>query len=1017
MCYLIRDNASTGSNQCIPLQNQTLSLNRIQGPYVVELNLVDFAGNINQNIFQLVHHTNTPIISHNLSSVFAPLEFQTIQYSPDFGAELTLTWNGLQISNNLGTFSIPSTDGVNTLEVQVINELGLSTEESIAVSVDSRPPDMTLESTIIAQKSGTNTIFWFNSTDSNSSLTDVSLVIQSNQISCSVSFTPVSLDYSLTGTLSEIFTGQNCSLLHSTHALLDILFQTTDGVGNIGHIMTPTNYYGSINDPTFVSTRTHQINNMHNVGPKSSIQCIQPPGSVNPTTTLNWTGQQANISNLIITNISSNGVLTCIAMDIFGNTASVTTNISLDETSPELDIIWPSTSYGNLVKSSGAPFSINFSDYESPILSVKYCVSNSTCSPDLDYLGFVNFNATVGVHYLYVEVESLLGLVNTNSTMFILDNAAPVQNLTPGQNSTIIGSTIFIGNFHSEIEIIVNDDHCLQSTIIATDQGQTSIPQGTNYIQYLSPYTTFVTISSTDCVGHTVVENFTVYTIDSISSSSFSITPNNSHLGFFDTLNQLTFSRQINLTNTISHPIPLAISCTSITAIISCGDTHIQNRFEATVNSTTNGSISVLYTDAVGNSLYGNFSYFTNNVGPSCNIQNHPSIYGNLLFASSQFHSEFYCEDSNQISNVAWLSSNGIYYNWYEQNQIWFAPPPPFGALVAIVATDNLSNVEMTVLGLQIDDDAPMLTFSQQNSVSFSEGFARSDANFTVNCVDSQQPYCMISVRHYETNGVLLHSENFTNQGDITVQSRNGATEIIEIISTDPSGNTKSVTKTLIIDDISPNYDLNWYNQQSMELIEIPIIPHDGIIKVENLYSNDVNNTLSSITILCNNTGNLLLESSLIMSVDLSDINLQNCQKIEFSLSISDHVRNIKTKQIQLYIDYFLPEATISLDPTCSWYSGIRYDATPVCELNVILTDDVLSHLLGNYQILIQSTSTNQSKTVAFSRSFSGSELIDFNSQEILISLTGSDLVGNEISSTPIVASLRTSFEPILVRG
>ena len=59
---------------------------------------------------------------------------------------------------------------------------------------------------------------------------------------------------------------------------------------------------------------------------------------------------------------------------IFGNTASVTTNISLDETSPELDIIWPSTKYGNLVKSSGAPFSINFSDYESPILSVKYCV-------------------------------------------------------------------------------------------------------------------------------------------------------------------------------------------------------------------------------------------------------------------------------------------------------------------------------------------------------------------------------------------------------------------------------------------------------------------------------------------------------------------------------------------------------------------------------------------------------------------------------------------------------------------
>ena len=155
-------------------------------------------------------------------------------------------------------------------------------------------------------------------------------------------------------------------------------------------------------------------------------------------------------------------------------------------------------------------------------------------------------------------------------------------------------------------------------------------------------------------------------------------------------------------------------------------------------------------------------------------------------------------------------------YNWYEQNQIWFAPPPPFGALVAIVATDNLSNVEMTVLGLQIDDDAPMLTFSQQNSVSFSEGFARSDANFTVNCVDSQQPYCMISVRHYETNGVLLHSENFTNQGDITVQSRNGATDHRNHLNR-PSRNTKSVTKTLIIDDISPNYDLNWYNQQSME--------------------------------------------------------------------------------------------------------------------------------------------------------------------------------------------------------
>lgn len=1013
ICYLIRDNVSTTSNQCMPLQNQTLSLNRIQGSYIVELNSIDFAGNTNQNTFQLVHHTNLPTIAYNLTAVLAPHESQTIHYSPDFGASVMLSWNGLQLPNSLGTFTIPSTDGINILEVQVTNALGLSNEESISINVDSKAPDMTLESTMTAQKSGTNTIFWFNSTDMNSSLIDVDLIVQGNQISCSISFTPISLQYSITGTLSEIFTGQNCSLLDSTHVHLDILFQTKDGVGNIGQIMNSTNYYGSINDPTFVTARTHLSNNTYNVGPKSSIQCIQPLGSINPTTTLNWTGQVANISNLVITNISSDGVLTCTAIDIFGNTASITATLSLDETSPELDIIWPSNSYGNLVKSSGAPFSINFSDYESPILSVKYCVSNSTCSPDLDYQGFVNFNATVGVHYLYVEVESLIGLVSANSTMFILDNAAPIQNLTSGQNSTIIGSIIYIGHFHSEIEITVNDDHCLQSTIIETDQGQTSIPQGTNFIQYLSPYTTFVTVSSMDCIGHSVIENFTVHTIDGINITTFSIPSNNSHLGFFDNHNQLTFSRQINLSNFMNHPIPLIISCNSFTAVVSCGNINVQNIFEATVNSTINGSISVLYTDAVGNRLYGNLTYFVDNVGPSCNVQNHASIYANWLFASSQFPSEFSCEDSNQVSNVAWLSSNGIYYNWQEQNQIWVAPPPPIGGSVAIVATDNLSNIEMTILGLQIDDDAPILTYSQSDSVSFSEGFARSDANFTVDCVDSIQSYCMILVRHYGNNGILLHSENFTNEGNIAIQSQNGATEIIEIILTDPTGNMKSVTNTLIIDDISPYYNLTWYNQISMELIEIPIIPHDGIIKVDNLFSNDVNYTLSSIRIICRDNGDVLLESSLLMSIDLSDINLQNCEKIEFSSSISDYVKNTRNKYIDLYIDYFQPEATISLDSTCSWYSGIRYDATPVCELNVSLTDDVLSHLLGNYEILIQSTSTNQSKTVAFSGSLSGSELINFNSQEVLISLSGSDLVGNEISSTPIVASLRTSFEPI----
>ena len=1011
ICYKIATNTSSLPAECPPLVNNTLTINRSQGAYLIYVFFSDFAGNSNQSIFALTHHTQPPTASVTLPPMVRPTQLYTVGYSTAHNPVLTLKWDGLLLSHSSGLFAIPASDGTHELTMLVMDDLGLSNSFTTTIQVDAILPALGIEGLQTSSfGAGTNTTLWFNSSDANSTIDNVRLNVSDGSISCEFITSPVAYYHSLNGTMSDIFSNTNCSLLTEEGIMLTIVFEARDHVGNLRQTTTFVTYYGSISPPEYIALRSNQLNATINIGPDSSIQCLPAVGAVSPVIEVEWTGVSGSFNNSTLTNVTTDGVITCSITDAFGNSAQRSQNLSYDFTPPSVNIVWPESTYGTFVRSSGPSFTFTSFDSEAPIYSMLYCISNQSCVPNIPSNGSTQFNGTTGLHYLTILVENELGVTATNTTAFTLDNTPPWILLNPKSNASLLGSILFIGLNSSQIELSVGDNYCLASATLETNQGQVSLAENTLTNHSLQPYSTYARVTVTDCVGHSVVTNYTIQTVTSIQPSSRTL--DSSHIGtaFFNGSDDFVFDGSVLLRTSSQHPLPLNLTCQTSTGWIVCDELQTTNQFQLTINASQNGMAIIKYIDAVGNTAYQNFSFWVDNQGPVCTVQASAVINGNNMLASSQFSSEFSCLDLNEVSAVAWVSTSST-ISWTQLNGHWIAPPPQ-SSNVDLRAIDELGNTVLTPLNVQFDDTSPLLTYTNITGVSFSEGYAQSDGSFDVACYDALQSPCYILVEQFTASGIKLTSINYTNSGSVLIESKNEVTELIRVTTNDQIGNLYSQTDTLIVDDQAPLYSISWANSRVGIELSSPAAPADGIIRIENLNAIDVNISTSFVQILCPGRPMPILNTALITTINLGELYLEGCAEIELKVSVFDHAGNLRLISNNLSIDHVIPFAEMSLDAGCSWFSGTRYDATPLCILEVDLTDDTTPLLLGSYQLYIQSINSEKNKSITFSSTISSANLVSFNEEDVLISITGHDTVGNQITSTPIQVSLRTDFYP-----
>ena len=1012
ICYKITTNSSNLPSECTLMVNRTLSLNRSQGAYLVYLFSSDFAGNSNQTIFTLIHHTQLPTISLTVSQMVGPSDTQNIVYSTEHNSILSLEWDGLLLAHSMGNFTIPSTDGTHELTMHVANDLGLMNSFNATIQVDALLPTLQIEGLqFSSMRAGTNTTLWFNSSDANSTIDQVRLNLTSGSESCEILMSPLLYIHSLNGTLTELFSNLNCSLLNGEAIPLTLTLEAKDHVGNHREISSDVMYHGSISPPDLNALRSNRTSSTIHIGPASSIECTPTIGAIYPSIELEWTGNTATIANNTLSNISSDGVLSCSITDAFGNIAQISKNLTYDFTPPSVNITWPDTRFGTYVRASGPSFTFDSFDAEASIFSMLYCISNQSCIPDVPSNGSTQFNGSSGVQYLTIFIENELGVTATNTTVFTLDNSPPSFAMNTKSNTTLFGSDLYIGLNSSIIELSVSDNYCLHSAILQSNQGSVSLPSNALTNHTVAPYSTFVRVTLIDCVGHSIITNYSVQTITTIQQGVPTVDV--SHLGtaFFNGSNDFVFDGSVLLRASPQHPLPLNLSCQTSVGSIACSELQSTNQFLISLNASQNGTASIRYSDPVGNIAYKNFSFLADVEGPTCALEANGVKNGNTMFASSQFASEFRCHDLNEVSEVAWVSSSSTIM-WVQLNGQWFAPPPPSSS-VQLRAVDGLGNVAIDSLNVQFDDAAPALTYSNVTGVSFSEGYAKSDGFFVVTCADTLQSQCYITVEHFAASGLKIRTVNFTNQGPVSLQSNNGATELIKITTYDLVGNIYSQTETMTVDDQAPTYSISWTNPRGQIQLSMPFVPADGIIEIDVSNVFDVNISTSTVKVLCSGSPVPLVNDDLnTRSIDLSALYLEPCAEIDVETSIFDHAGNLRFMTKTLELDHIVPSAEMIFDDECSWFSGTKYDATPLCELEVQLTDDTMPSLLGSYQLNISSISGNKAKSISFSSTFSSQDLADFNSETVIITIIGTDKVGNQIASIPLEVSLRTDFYP-----
>jgi len=1001
--------ARVGSNQSVALTTNCLSessnsyqYSRQLGNYVIVVGITDYAGNSRVSTFNLTHHTISPSTTSSVAAIVKPGDSQNYSYTSIFPVSVEIKWDGSQIQDQGGWFVIPSGVGSHTITVNLTDILGLSSEQSWNVTLDGDHPSISLEGDFYSGSSfGTNTTLFINSSDTTSLISNITITVYSSSYSCQQNWNPISDQFSFNGTLSTIFSASYCPIVQSSNLPVTINISTTDSVGNSGRSLFSMNYHGRIASPTWASSNAVQGSNFVWSSNLSIHSCIQGPGILMPTFEILWSGSSGIISNNSITEVASNGVITCLVSDMFGNNASGHLNITIDTTDPSNSFIWPSTSNGSYVKAGTSAFTLSAIDSETGISSILYCIDQSYCTPNLLTSGTISLPANNGTRTLFVSLTNGVGLRTNTNVTFILDDNYPSMELDGYANTEVQNSVIYVGSSNPMVTISMSDYYCINAGIMSWDNASLSITN--NSIQAIPSSATWLRIDAIDCAGHTSSSNYSIQRISQISPASILASANSTGSAIISSSN-IIHNGSISLLLTLSHPVDLDILCPapSPTDAVNC-NLQTSNTFELFINSTDLlSNVQLEFSDNLGNSLTQVINISADLIDVNCMPQEHVLSNSTTLIIPGTRSSIFTCTDNLAgVRSVGWYSQGATNFWTNSQNDSWIAPPPN-SSPATLIAVDEVGNIYTKSFEIVFDDQAPLISFSPISGISFEEKITRPDGQFSVSCTDLIADDCIITVTQRSSSmNQIISVTSRINTGNISVTIPSSNSDIrIDVLVQDAIGNNRTFSKLFQIDDTAPIVILTPRTPNSRLALSSSVVPDDGIITLDNLGQLDINYSLSAgITITCNSQ-TIVYSGPIQSEYDLSQYSISSCTDLTVEVSAMDHVENNFYRQWVFSVDFIQPSVEYYVDSSCSWDSGTHIDLQSTCDIELDIIDDVDQNLRTAYTLEIYIDGNNVHTQEVFSSE--KINLANYPSHHITLSITGVDLAGREFVSNSL---------------
>ena len=1011
-CLQIGNNQTEAlQSNCLAIVDSRVQFNRLSGNYLMLISGSDFAGNYNTTMINLIHHSETPSISHSIPSIIKTGDIQYFNVSNYFATTTSITWNGALLPNNGASFTTPSGNLVNNIIIKSTNILGLESSVNFSVNLDNLGPSISLDfSNLINNINfGTNSNINIGINDNQSLIDRVVMFLNYSTISCDLLYFPTLSNYSISGNLSTLFSSSTCSNLQLTNQPINLLIITTDTLGNYNQFSASYNYHGAIQNPQWESNLTLSSNNILWASSESDFTCNANPGVISPTYEIVWHGTSGDINFNRLENITGNGLATCRVTDIFNNSANIMLNISFDHSKPTLNITWPLSSYQGLINSGASGFVITSQDNESSIRDTLYCIDYSPCIPTTVYNGVVSNMPLSGDYTLSVVTTNFVGISSFQNISFTVDNQIPELTVSEISNSSIKNNTIYIGAISPVINIQIIDDNCVSGGYIYSDGIQISI---SNYTNFTIPQNkSYLEIYALDCVGHSVSNNYSISQLYSITPPIVGVASNDIDKVL---MNNQSFihSGEFNLTLNYSHPIELSLACQPSSGV-QCTVYESLNQYQLNIiSNSTNGYLILEFFDNIGNQYFTQFNISSDTFAGYCTPVENLIIDGQNMITSSNKNISKDCNDNLAgIKSLSWIIQ-GTEIPWNLNDDGYWESTVPSSNVIQLQIEDNVSNKLIETYNIIFDDSAPSLTIQSNDAVSFDEKITRSDGILNLNCYDNLMTNCFIEVNIFDNNtGLELVSSVYNDAVEIVIPAVTSNSVLrFTIVTYDNLNNQNSSSFILDVDDNAPEFEIKSYTTASGQLLTNNVVSHDGIIRITNI-SPDTNLTKSeNISLSCvdNSKSYQFTFSSYI---NLANYDVTDCDEISILVELSDHVGNIKSLTKTFRIDFLTPTANFEFDENCSWSNSFGVDMPSNCPINVIINDDS-GVLLGNYELVIKTTSGQ-----VLNRTFIGLDyqftMLGYSNQTVIAQVSGQDTVGNIVKLNGETLSIKDDLNPV----
>ena len=346
ICIRVGANWTDASSaSCVEIQNSKLSIHRNSGTYSIFINSTDHAGNKGFNQYSFNHHTSSPSLYFSPPGTVSPGSSHSYNITTPVGYSVAVKWGNISLVSNQNTLVMPTSGGIQDLRITVSDDLGMVTVQNFSVRIDDGAPSVNILASAFANVHiGTNTSVSLSVFDEYSNLASVRITVNASTLECSKNLSTFGSALNLTDTLTGIMNSTACNSMPYINQQLLVSLVAVDVHGNSNTTHITWRYHGSTKQPAWNATSTFQTFSTTWASNQSRFTCNGAPSTISPTYAINWSGQTASLLSNEAQDLTGSGLLTCIVSDLFGNTNSSVMNITLDVSSPEVDLQWPSMS-------------------------------------------------------------------------------------------------------------------------------------------------------------------------------------------------------------------------------------------------------------------------------------------------------------------------------------------------------------------------------------------------------------------------------------------------------------------------------------------------------------------------------------------------------------------------------------------------------------------------------------------------------------------------------------------------